>query len=186
MKGHNHPGSEKARVGHPDVFISYAAADRKVAQELALRLNERGVSTWLEIENIQSGMDWGRTIRDVIENSGLCMVLISDKTNAPTQWLSKEWATIQESAWRRPDLMVCLVVLDGVEIPVFLRNWQTISLSRKDGNIEKAIDDIIEMFRHKRTRRTAGVSERESSERAARFSEMIDTLTAAQQEASRE
>jgi hypothetical protein len=166
------------------VFISHARGDRNIARQLALRLRERGFSTWVEDEDIEPGMDWGRVLRDAIESSRLCVVLVSDKASPPPRFLSAEWAAIQDSAWRRPDLTVCPVVLDDVDIPVFLRSSQGIRLSRKGGNIEKAVDDIVRILGQRPADRTAAASERESSERAARFSEMINTLTEVQKTAS--
>jgi hypothetical protein len=186
MRDRPHDHSEKAPVPSKDVFISYARADRDVAQQLAERLRERGLSTWLNAENIRPGMDWSRMERNAVENSRLCIVLVSDKASPSTQPLSAEWTAIQDSAWRRPDLLVCPVVLDNADIPVFLRRWQGIRLSRKEGNIEKAIDGIIEVVGKKAGERTVEISERDTSERAARFSEMIDILTAAQKAASNE
>jgi hypothetical protein len=178
--------SLKKPVPHRDVFISYAQADKNIAQQLAERLRQRGLSTWLDVENIQPGMDWGRMQRDAVENSRLCVVLLSDKANPPIQSLSTEWAAIQDSVWRRPDLSVCPVVLDDTEIPVFLRSWRGIHLSRIGGNIEEAIDGIIDVLGEKPGERTVGVSEREASERAARFTEIINALTAARKAASNE
>jgi hypothetical protein len=81
---------------------------------------------------------------------------------------------------------VCPVVLDDADVPVFLRGWQRIRLSRADGNIAKAADDIVEVLGKEPTERTVEVSERDTSERTARFSDIINTLTAAHKTASTE
>lgn len=186
MTGLPHRHSEKATVPSRDVFISYAQADRNIARQLAERLQERGLSIWLGISDIEAGINWSTALREAVENCRLCVVLVSNKATPSTRSLSAEWAAIQDSAWRRPGLSVCPVVLDDAEIPVFLRSWQGIRLSRKDGVIDRAVDRVVEALGREPAESTVGVSERESSERAARFSEIIDTLTTAQKATTKE
>jgi hypothetical protein len=132
----------------------------------------------LGIDDIEAGNNSSAALREAVENCRLCIVLVSDRASPSAPSLSAEWAAIQDSAWRRPNLLVCPVVLDNADIPVFLRSWQGIGLSRKDGDIERAVDGIVEALGREPAELTVGVSERESSERAARFNQMINALTA--------
>jgi hypothetical protein len=175
----NHPAKEPARRAG-NVFISSAPADKNVAQELARGLRARGLSTWLEIENLQPGAAASEALRAAIEEADLCLVLVGKKTNPNSAWLSKEWATIQDAAWRRSDLAICPVLLDDVAPPAFLRRWRELRLPRKNRNIAEAVDGIVEMLAQDPTERAVGVSEADLSETTARFSEMISTLTEVQ------
>jgi hypothetical protein len=78
-----------------NVFISYARGDKDVAQALARKLNDRGIPTWLDIEKIREGENWDENLREAINASRLCVVLVSDKTTPLAARMSKEWATIQ-------------------------------------------------------------------------------------------
>jgi hypothetical protein len=138
---------ESGDPAHPqkpsgNVFISYAHGDKDVAQALARKLNDREIPTWLDIEKIREGENWDGNLREAINTSRLCVVLVSDKTTPLAARLSKEWATIQDSTWRRSDLSVCPILLDDVAVPSFLRRWQGLRLSRKGEDIDEAVEKI--------------------------------------------
>jgi len=63
-----------------NVFVSYAHGDKDVAQRLARKLNNRGIPTWLDIEKIREGESWDENLREAINTSQLCIVLVSNKT----------------------------------------------------------------------------------------------------------
>ena len=95
---------------------------------------------------LQPGEDWVSRLRNVINESRLCLVLVSEKASAHSPWVSKEWTLIQDTVWRRPDLSVCPVILDDADIPTFLRPWQLLRASRENARLERAADGVAEML----------------------------------------
>jgi hypothetical protein len=170
-----------ARIDEPpiDVFVSFARADKDVAHTLAKSLRDRGLSTWLD-DDLRPGEEWDSKLRSVLNKSRLCLVLISDKASAHSPWVSREWTLIQDTAWRRPDLSVCPVILGDADIPTFLRQWQVLRGSRENARLEKAADDVVEMLRRGPSQPTKEPSKRDLSETAARFSEITQTLRESQ------
>jgi hypothetical protein len=165
------------RIDEPpiDVFVSFARADKDVAHTLAKNLRDRGLSTWLD-DDLQPGEEWDSKLRNVINKSRLCLVLVSEKASAHSPWVSKEWTLIQDTAWRRPDLSVSPVILDDADIPTFLRQWQVLRASRENARLEKAADGVAAILRRGLSQPPKEASRRDLSETAARFSEITQTL----------
>jgi hypothetical protein len=169
------------------VFVSYAQEDKDVAQALARKLNARGISTWLDTEKIRGGENWDENLRQAIDTSRLCIVLVSDKTTPPAAKMSREWATIQDSTWRRSDLSVCPILLDDdVAVPRFLRRWQGLRLSRKAEDIDEAVENIVDIVQRDPSEQIVEPSERDVSETVSRFSEIAQTLQESQKAGRKE
>ena len=172
--------SAKARGGGPlathDVFVSYTQEDRDIDRTIARRLNERGISTWLDIERLHPGENWSESLRQAVDASRIGVVLLSAKTNPSAALVSKEWAAMQECAWRRPEFSLCPVLLDNVTIPAFLRGWQGLRLSRKAEDIEEGVEKIVDIVRRDPSERVRKPSEQDLSQAAARFTEIARTL----------
>jgi hypothetical protein len=145
-----------------------------VAKALANKLHDRGLSTWSD-EDLQPGEEWDVALRSAINRSRMGLVLVSKKASA-----SKEWAAIQDTAWRRPDFTVCPVLFDDAEIPPFLRQWQGLRSSRYSEDLEKAAKTVVEMLKRGPSRQAKKPSGRDTSETAARFSEIAQTLRESQ------
>jgi hypothetical protein len=174
------PAEGTGRIDAPsiDVFVSFARADKDVAHALAKNLRDRGLSTWLDDE-LQPGEEWNSKLRNVINKSRLCLVLVSEKASAHSPLVSKEWTLIQDTAWRRPDLSVCPVILDDADIPTFLRQWRVLRASKENARLEKAADGVVEMLRGP-SQPAKEPSRHDLSETAARFSEITQTLRESQ------
>jgi len=48
------------------IFISYAREDVKKAEEIFNKLQEYGLSPWLDIKNIHPGQNWKYTIKQAL------------------------------------------------------------------------------------------------------------------------
>jgi hypothetical protein len=172
-----------SRTNEPriDVFLSFSRADKDAAQVLAQELHYRGLSIWIDYEVLQQpGENWNAKLQDEINSSRLCVVLVSKKVSAHAPLISKEWAMIQKTAWRRPDFLVCPVLLDDADVPPFLRQWEALRSSRRSEDLKKAADNIVEVLRKGPSRQAKRPSSRDLSETAARFSEIAKTLRESQ------
>lgn len=50
----------------PEAFVSYASEDRAAVEELAEKLELRGVRVWQDKQDLRAGDDWNRVLLDVI------------------------------------------------------------------------------------------------------------------------
>lgn len=154
-----------------DVFISYASRDREVAKRLANELAKHGLRAWIDEYNLKMGEKWEEQIRDAINNSRLCLVLLSNATIPLKPWVSKEWSAIQECSWHRPDFSVCHLELDDVDTPPFLRAWRRVEKKEPFFDFED-IARKIAAFVMLPPEQLAVHSERERMATERRFSEM--------------
>jgi hypothetical protein len=61
------------------VFLSYAAEDESVAQDLINKLESRGIDTWFDEHNLQPGANWDQTIRHAITHSDYMVAIMPNE-----------------------------------------------------------------------------------------------------------
>jgi len=162
-----------------DVFISYASADKDVARLLANRLADLGLRVWFDEFQLRVGQNLEEEIRDALERSRACLILLSSQALPSKPWVSKEWSTIRECSWRRRDLSICSVKLDDVDTPPFLRAWQSLSLDKhaKDpSNFDQILKKIVLYVRYGDAANKTYPSESDQSATAERFAEIQQAL----------
>jgi len=62
------------------LFISHSSFDKKFVKKLAMDLQARGVSTWLDILDIEIGKDWYDSIQDALRDCTYLLVVWSKKS----------------------------------------------------------------------------------------------------------
>ena len=141
--------ARKAPVGRPvarkyefDAFLSHGPTDSDWAIRLKMALEERGLSVWLDREQIRPG---DSIVADVEAGLELCKsyVLVVSPDAIRSQWVSKEYhrAVTLAKQKDRP-LQLIPVILGKAELPGFLstRNWvEFLDDSTFDANIERLI-----------------------------------------------
>jgi RNA-directed DNA polymerase len=72
------------------VFISYARAQAEFARGLVSSLSERGIGTWIDIDDISGGANWGNAIQDGLK---ICdaMILILTPDSMKSSNVQDEW-----------------------------------------------------------------------------------------------
>lgn len=166
-----------------DVFISHAAEDTGVAKLLADRLSDAGFSVWFGEFDLRPGQHWQEQIREAIERSHVCLVLLSDATVPSEPWVSNQWCSMQESSWRRKDLSLCSVRLDNAGMPPFLRPWQSLSLDKnaKDpAALDRVLNKIILVVMQGGAGNKAHLSSNDRLATAERFAEIQKALVGGQ------
>ena len=68
-----------------DVFISYSANDKPIADAMCSTLESKGIRCWIAPRDIVPGMDWGGSIIDAIATSRVMVLLLSSNSNASSQ-----------------------------------------------------------------------------------------------------
>jgi hypothetical protein len=146
MSDQSESGSKGSKLH--DVFISYGREDRDIAQNLAEELRRRGLRPWLDSE-LTPGCNWKEEIQKAIENSQFCVVVLSETSGALKPWTSREWASIQECSWRRPDMQICSLRIENTEPPAFLREKQYVACKRESSDVRSAADHLLLLFKRR-------------------------------------
>lgn len=68
-----------------DVFISYSANDKQIADAMCSTLESKGIRCWIAPRDILPGMDWGGSIIDAIATSRVMILLLSSHSNTSSQ-----------------------------------------------------------------------------------------------------
>jgi hypothetical protein len=68
-----------------DVFISYSADDKPIADAMCSTLESKGIRCWIAPRDILPGMDWGSSIIDAIAASRVMVLLLSSNSNVSSQ-----------------------------------------------------------------------------------------------------
>ena len=80
-----------------DVFISYAARDKDIADRVVASLEGDQVSCWYAPRNIEPGADWGQTIVSAIEECKVFLLIFSSNTDRSQRVLNElEFANVQQ------------------------------------------------------------------------------------------
>jgi len=103
-----------------DVFISYARADRTVAEILARTLEECGWSVWWDRE-ILGGQPYDEVIERELD-AARCVIVLWSGVSVGSNWVKSE----AEAAADRGVLVP--VLIEGVRLPLGFRRWHTIDL----------------------------------------------------------
>lgn len=130
-----------------DVFLSYAAADRRMADRLASDLAKKGLSVWTDREQLRPGANIVESITKAIQGTSNFIVLVSSKT-ANSPWLSSELAVALASKGERPGRRIIPAIVEaGTELPPFLRTFQALDLSTEDSykkNLPLLVDSLVQ------------------------------------------
>jgi hypothetical protein len=68
-----------------DVFISYSADDKPIADAMCTNLESNSIRCWIAPRDILPGMDWGSSIIDAIASSRVMVLLLSSHSNNSLQ-----------------------------------------------------------------------------------------------------
>lgn len=121
-----------------NIFLSYAAQDRKIAFYLASQLKEAGFSVWNPEEHIFPGDNFARMIGDALEKADAMIVLLSpDAVASP---LVREEINYALVAPKFANRLIPVVVRPTEVAPWILR---TMSVVRVGKNRAQAVRRIV-------------------------------------------
>jgi len=106
----------------PDVFISYSADAKKLAEKLAVSLQEEGVATWSDFENVSPGERLYDQIQQALDQARFYLIVV-DPRNTARDWQDQEWQGALERTWTDPHKRIIPILVGHAEAPAFLRNW---------------------------------------------------------------
>jgi hypothetical protein len=106
----------------PDVFISYSADAKKLAERLAGSLQKEGVATWSDFENASPGERLYDQLQHALDEAKFYLIVVGPR-NVARDWQDQEWQGALERTWTDPDKRIIPVLVGRAEAPAFLRNW---------------------------------------------------------------
>ena len=119
----------------PTVFLSYAHADGKRAQQIAAALTARGYTLWWDTL-IEGGASFAKSNREALESADAVVVLWS-KISIDSDWVA------DEAAQGRDRQRLVPLSLDGCLPPLGFRQYQTIDLASWRGKaVSPQVDSI--------------------------------------------
>lgn len=125
-----------SEAGKPTIFLSYAHADAKRAQQLAAALAARGYTVWWDTV-IEGGASFAKSIREALEAADAVVVLWSE-TSIESDWVA------DEAAQGRDRRRLVPLSTDGSLPPLGFRQYQTIDLANWRGRANAPQIDSID------------------------------------------
>jgi hypothetical protein len=100
------------------VFLSYAAADKKVAEKLKGELGKSGLSVWSD-SDMTAGTEWRLRIEDAVRSASHILLLVGPK-NGDDPWQQLTWRVALEAVWKSPSKRLIPILLRGADLPAFV------------------------------------------------------------------
>lgn len=76
----------------PHVFLSYSRGDRFFAELARIKLEEAGISVWIDQGQLRAGSDWKQGIDQGISDS-FAVILALNSDSAESAYVTYEWAS---------------------------------------------------------------------------------------------
>lgn len=125
------------------VFLSHSSADKSIVISIALDLQEKGISTWLDAFDILPGESIMTKINDGIEECNLALLFLS-KNSVKSNWVTKEWETMLWDEINSGKVKIIPIKLEECEIPKILQSKKYIDFS---GNYSEGLFQFIQTIK---------------------------------------
>jgi len=131
----------------PDVFISYSADAKKLAERLAGSLQKEGVATWSDFENVSPGERLYDQLQQALDQAKFYLIVVGPR-NVMRDWQDQEWQGALERTWTDPDKRIIPVLVGHAEAPAFLRNWAPFRIEpgRSESASVKKLAEVIKKY----------------------------------------
>lgn len=119
-----------------DVFISYSANDRRVAEDIAAQLRDAKITAFLDVQDIPAGANIGDAIWEAIFESRVLVAIFSENDGPQQQGLGIEIGAA--AAWNKP-VYIVLNAGPTTRLPRMLRSFPVFPLGR--------ISDLVQQIK---------------------------------------
>lgn len=110
------------------VFLSYSRSDAQIVDKIADDLQKEGFDLWFDRQNLVAGQNWQVQIEKAINESSFIIVFIS-KNSLQSKWVQAEYRAAFEHQQRAGGTRLIPVLLEKVELPVFLSTIQYVDFT---------------------------------------------------------
>lgn len=110
------------------VFLSHSSIDKNIVTSIALDLQERKVTTWLDAYDILPGESIMSKINKGLEECKYVLLFLS-KNSVKSSWVTKEWETVLWDEINSGKIKVIPVKLEECEIPKILQTKKYIDFT---------------------------------------------------------
>jgi hypothetical protein len=125
------------------IFISYAAQQRAVAENLALALRGRGHDVFLDKDELPPGRTFDQQIKRAVDGSDLFIFLISPQSVTPGCYALTELAFAREK-WNSPYNRVLPVMIDETDLAAVPAYLKAVTLLRPQGNVAAEVGAVVD------------------------------------------
>ena len=154
-----------------DVFLSHSREMTQFAKDLSKALQKQGISTWLDSTGLRS-LSLGSkraAVKSALREARGIVFLVDAGHRSNPNW---DWPEALEAAWEQPRKALIPVLLEGAELPPFLRDRQAV---RGSGDAEDLAPKIAKALSGN-TGRVKSLFAQEKAKRQARLRELTQQV----------
>lgn len=129
-----------------DVFISYSADDRPIADAMCSTLESKGIRCWIAPRNILPGMDWGGSIIDAIGTSRVMVLLLSSNSNASEQVKREVERAVNKRVIVIPFRIEDVSLSPSLEYQLSLTHWMDALTPPMENHLERLAENIQQLL----------------------------------------
>jgi restriction endonuclease Mrr len=132
------PPHERSRV-----FLSYAASDRAVVEQIATALQKVGVGVWFDIwELTAAGNTFWKRIDQALQASDLFLVFLS-KASVASRWVQNELSAAVANEMKDRAITIIPVVIEDCDIPPVLTDRMYVDLR---GDVAAGVQTLVDQL----------------------------------------
>ena len=155
----------------PEVFISYTNDTKRIAQTLVIELEKRGVSCWVDFNDLKPGQLWQVEIERALEKAASLLILIGPRSSTTPQ-LEAEWQACVKHVWSSEKTKSLIPIVFGdAELPPFLHSWVALHIE-PGAKPSTWTDRVLSVIRSRPGDRHLAVTQKARSARQERFVEL--------------
>jgi hypothetical protein len=142
----------KLRKRELTVFLSYAHLDSDVVEQVAEGLKAAGIRIWHDTLSGR-GENWMQDIERELSTAEYLIFFISPHSVASSFVMRDIQVALHRQVSGEGGAAIVPVLLQDAEVPPLLRRYHDVDL--RDGNIEKAVQQLVDAILHWSNRQTA-------------------------------
>lgn len=139
----NLSGPPTSQVGRCfDVFLSHNSKEKPIVRRLAKKLKERGLTVWIDEEQLRPGKPWQESLEEIIETCKSAAILVGQNGLGP--WQDREIRSCLTQFVKRglPAIPVLLPECETPpDLPLFLREFAWVDL--REGIRKNGVDELV-------------------------------------------
>lgn len=127
-----------------DVFLSYSSKDKTIADAAVAVLEQRGLRCWVAPRNIVAGKEWGESIIEGIQSSGLMVLIFSQHSNSSQQVVREVERAVAKGIPIIPFRIEDIPASKAMEYFISCHHW----LDALHPPLEKHLEKLADMASH--------------------------------------